>query len=321
MRLRSFTASTMDEAMTQVRQALGDNAVIVSSYTGKRGRGVVVVAAKDDPAADKKLAEIAEAQVPGTLGEALAFHSVPAALARRIRSAAEGVPSDDPVLALAGAFDSLFAFEPLPVAPDHPVVLVGGPGTGKTVLAAKLATRAVLAGARAQMITTDTVRAGAVAQLAAFTDILKTKLERAGTPAELKAALAQADPNVVVVVDTPGTGAFQTNELSDLKAFLDASPVEAVLVQPAGLDANECGETAAAFAGIGVKRMIVTKLDVSRRLGGVLAAAEAGMSFAGVCVSPFVAQGVGTLNPVSLARLVLRDPVGAVTLTQDSAAE
>ena len=35
------------------------------------------------------------------------------------------------------------------------------------------------------------------------TDILKTKLERAGTPAELKAALAQADPNVVVVVDTP----------------------------------------------------------------------------------------------------------------------
>ena len=49
MQLRSFTAQTMDEAMAQVRQALGDDAVIVSSYTGKRGRGVVVVAARDDP--------------------------------------------------------------------------------------------------------------------------------------------------------------------------------------------------------------------------------------------------------------------------------
>ncbi len=92
-------------------------------------------------------------------------------------------------------------------------------------------------------------------------------------------------------------------------------------MQPAGLDPIECGESAAAFAAIGVKRMIVTRLDISRRLGGILAAAEQGMSFAGVSVSPFVAQGVGTLNPVSLARLVLRDPVGAANLTQDSAAE
>lgn len=320
MRLRSFTANTMDEAMARVRQALGDDAVIVSSYTGKRGRGVVVVAAKDNPAADQRLAAIAEGDAPGSLGEALAFHSVPAELAKRIRAAAEGIQSDDPVLALAGAFDSLFAFEPLAVAPDRPILLVGTPGSGKTVLAAKLATRAVLAGGRAHVVTTDTVRAGAVAQLAAFTDILKTKLDRAGTPGELKAALAQAGNRAVAVVDTPGTGPFQANELADLKAFLDASESEAILVQPAGQDAAESGESAAAFAGLGVKRMVVTKLDVSRRLGGILAAADSGLAFAGVSVSPFVAQGIGTLNPVSLARLVLRDPIGAVNLTQDSAA-
>jgi flagellar biosynthesis protein FlhF len=322
MRLRSFTAQSMDEAMAQVRQALGDDAVIVSSYTGKRGRGVVVVAAKDDPKADQKLAIIASGENNDPLEAALAFHGVLPALARRIRAAADGIHSEDPVLSLAGAFDGMFAFEPLPVVPDKPIVLIGAPGSGKTVLAAKLAARAVLAGLRAHVVTTDTVRAGAVAQLAAFTDILKTKLERASTPEDLKKALDNSAPNAVALIDTPGTGPFTTNEIKDLKAFIDAADVEPILVQPAGKDAAESGEAAAAFATLGIKRMIVTKLDVSRRLGGVLAAADqGGLSFAGVSVSPFVAQGVGTLNPVSLARLVLRDPLGAATITQESAAE
>ena len=309
----------MDEAMAQVRQALGDDAVIVSSYTGKRGRGVVVVAAKDDPrAAEEKLSAIAASEANDPLSAALAFHGLPPALARRVRSAADGISSDDPVLSLAGAFDGMFAFEPLAMVPDTPILLVGPPGAGKTVLAAKLATRAILAGMRAHGVTTDTVRAGAVAQLAAFTEILKTKLERAATADELRAALGRKASNAVALVDTPGTGPFTDNELKDLKAFIDAADVEAILVQPAGADAAESGEAAAAFAALGIKRMIVTKLDVSRRLGGILAAADqGGLSFAGVSVSPFVAQGVGTLNPVSLARLVLRDPVGAATITQE----
>ena len=55
-------------------------------------------------------------------------------------------------------------------------MLVGLPGAGKTVTTAKLATKAVMSGAKINVITTDRVRAGGVQQLEAFTDILKLDL-------------------------------------------------------------------------------------------------------------------------------------------------
>ena len=48
---------------------------------------------------------------------------------------------------------------------------------------------------------------------------------------------------------------------------------------------------------------------MTRRFGGLLAAAAAGqMAFADVGISPFVADGLAAINPVSLARLLLRRP-------------
>ena len=42
----------MEEAIALVRAELGDEAIIVSTYGGRRGRGVVVNAVLDNPAAD-----------------------------------------------------------------------------------------------------------------------------------------------------------------------------------------------------------------------------------------------------------------------------
>ena len=82
MRLKSFTAGTMDEAMRQVREALGPDAVIVSSYEGRRGRGVVITAAREDVDSDRAVADSAvqESTDADSLAKALAYHGIPGAL-------------------------------------------------------------------------------------------------------------------------------------------------------------------------------------------------------------------------------------------------
>ena len=322
----------MEEAIAQVRAELGDEAVIVSTYGGRRGRGVVVNAARDNPAADiefeRELAredhgpDDGDEDSSSELSRALDFHGMPSEMIRQCIRSAEDIASGDQVLSLASAIDALFDFQPLGETSDKPVILVGAPGAGKTLMTAKIATRAVLAGLPIRVVTTDTVRAGAVTQLSAFTDILKTKLDTAATPAELRDKLSASENPGLTIIDSPGAGAFQAAEMADIRGFIDAVDAEPVFVLAAGSDPAEAAEAAQAFAAIGAHRMIVTQVDLARRLGGVMAAANAAsLAFAGVSVSPFVAQGVGSLNPVSLARLLLRDPEFPTQLSQDTAAE
>ncbi len=94
--------------------------------------------------------------------------------------------------------------------------------------------------------------------------------------------------------------------LGELIASIDADPV---LVLAAGLDAAEAADIAEAFADLGAKRMITTRIDQTRRLGSVLSAAHAGgLAIADAGVTPHVAHGLTALDPVSLARLLCRDP-------------
>ena len=67
-------------------------------------------------------------------------------------------------------------------------------------------------------------------------------------------------------------------------------------------------DMAAAFASLGTRRMIATRLDTARRIGGLLAAAGQGLAFGGAGASPVIADGLHELNPAALARLILNDP-------------
>ena len=59
-----------------------------------------------------------------------------------------------------------------------------------------------------------------------------------------------------------------------------------VAVLPAGGDALETADIAAAFASLGATRMIATRLDIARRYGGLLAAASQPLAFAAAGVAP-----------------------------------
>jgi flagellar biosynthesis protein FlhF len=320
MRLKTFSAPTMAEAMEEVRQVLGREAVIVSTFEGRRGTGVQVTAALEETLPQPEESEIQQAPDTGTsdspLAEALQFHGLPRRLSARLIDLANSMDMEDIEAMLAGALDAGYDFAPLNLVPRKPVMLVGQPGAGKTVTVAKLAARAVMKGKSVKVITTDTIRAGGVAQLKGFTDILGTPLERADAPDILRNAISDAEEDDLILVDSPGTNPFNSVEIQDLKRFLEVDGIEPVLVIAAGGDVNESSDMAAAWRPLGVRRVIFTRLDATRRYGAIIAAADAtGFILGDVSLSPYVAEGLKVLNPVTMARLLLRQETLTSTLS------
>lgn len=125
MRLRVFHGRNASLALTAVREALGEDAVVLS--TRRVGGGVEVTAALD--LAEPELIE-PEPEPP------------PPELARHNLS--PGLGNAFPGPDLAAALGARLAFAPLPQ--DRPIMLVGPPGAGKTLTCAKLAARAKMAG-------------------------------------------------------------------------------------------------------------------------------------------------------------------------------
>jgi flagellar biosynthesis protein FlhF len=323
MRIKTFTAPTMQDALSLVRAAMGEEAVMLSTYRGGRGRGVSLTAAVEQdkafpsPAARRGVARADPARAAiaaATVSAALERHGAPDALLARLARAAALLEVDDPELALAGAIDAILPCAPLPLEPGRTLFLVGAPGAGKTVTTAKLAARASLAGTPVRLITCDTVRAGGVQQLEAFAAILKSPIKAAATPDEMAAALrAKTETPVLTLVDTPGANPYSREELDDLKSFAAtaAGKAELVLVAAAGGDVEEAAALGRAFAQLGARKLIATRLDIARRYGGLLAAADAGrLGLALAAISPFVAEEPHPLNPLALARLLLAGDAG-----------
>jgi flagellar biosynthesis protein FlhF len=329
VRLKSFHAATMAEAMRTVRAALGDDAIIVA--TREEEGGVRVTAAIDEGAPPPappppRRAEIHAPQPPppppepeidptDVVADALRRHGTPHAVAERVCDLVSQVDTRDPTRALAAALDHLFAFEPLGESlggPASPVMLVGPPGAGKTLTTAKLATRAAIRGRPVGVVTTDTTRAGGVDQLEAFTRLLKVRLIAVEDALSLADALDVLGGGGQVLIDSAGRNPFDPDDMAELSDLVRSAAADPVLVLPGGGDPVETAEMAAAFAGLGARRLLVTRLDMTRRLGGLLAVAlHAGLGFSEVSITPKVAEGLTPLDATSLARLLLPTPRAA----------
>jgi flagellar biosynthesis protein FlhF len=284
MRLKTFRAPTMADAMAQVRADLGAEALILN--TRRTGSGVEITAALEpapdpDPPAPPSPERLA----------ALTWHGVPAAL--------------HPGLAHSGLADALvrtLAFGALPLDQgDPPVMLTGPPGAGKTLTAVRLATRLVMAGAPPILITTDGKRAGAMEQLAAFTRLLRIPLLVASQPISLARALARRTDGAPVLIDTAGADPFDPAQAEELQALATTAGAHVALVLPAGLDPAEAADIAAAHAALGATSLIITRLDLARRMGGVVAAAAARLTLTEAGISPNAADGMVPLTADFLA--------------------
>lgn len=315
MRLKLYRAACVAEAMARVRTDLGVDALILA--TRRVGNGVEVTAALEpedevptsqgpyvpDPflqgTAWPESAQPRPSTEPARLA-ALRFHGVPEAL---LGSLLQGE--------LVEAVRQVVGFAELDLrANSRPLLLVGPPGAGKTLSVARLATRLVMAEATPMVITADGRRAGATEQLAAFTRLLGVNLIVASHPVTLGRALARRPPGVPVLIDAPGTDPFDPTQREEIAAL--AATVQAVvaLVLPAGMDPAEAVDVACAFAEAGASLLIVTRLDITRRLGGVLAAGSLGkLALAEAGIGPGAADGMVALTPARLsARLLQTKP-------------
>jgi len=183
MRLRNFTAPSMQEAIALVRQELGPEAIIVS--TEDEEAGVVRVTAALEAAEPRPL-RACDTDVTDELSEALAANGVPGGLSEKLLMASLSFESQDVLVALSGALAAVYSFAPIAdQGRSRPLMLVGPPGAGKTMAAAKLAARAVMAKRPVKLVTSDTVRAGAIEQLAAVARVLGLELKTADRAARL----------------------------------------------------------------------------------------------------------------------------------------
>jgi flagellar biosynthesis protein FlhF len=314
MRLKSFQAKTMNDALRQVKDTLGDDAIIVSTRE-EAGMVRITAAVEQMPepkapqqaaaAPARQVAEFSEDDTLDMITDTLLRHRVPGQVSEKILSAAAVLNNHDPQETLARALEKTFRFEKQAAAAKA-VLLAGPPGAGKTLMSAKMAASAVMDGKKPCVITTDIARAGGVEQLGAFLNILEVTLHQAEDPATLKRILAAADPSAPVIIDTGGLNPFDPQEMKFMAKLMAAADIESALVLPAGLDAEESAEMAMTFEILGIRKIIPTRLDFARRIGGILSAADrAGLTFHESSHTPQVANGITHLTPSVLAQLLM----------------
>lgn len=211
---------------------------------------------------------------PPAAPDLLARHGVPAPLARLLAASPLALPSR-------------FRFAPLPAGP---VMLLGPPGAGKTLAVTRLATAALLAGETPRVATTDFRRAGN--ELAALLAVL--------------GLVPQEAPAAATITDTEGVDIFAPCA----EAGLPATTATRVLVLPADLDPATAAELARAWREAGCTHMIATRLDLTPRLGALLAAADAARLVLSLAsLSPATGTAMTPLSPAFLARRLARAPV------------
>src|SRR5579875_4139936 len=190
-----------------------------------------------------------------------------------------------------------YRFLPLDMALCAPALLViGPPGAGKTALVAKLAAR--LDPRRALAIRCDPGNVAGLAQLEDDIGALGIALAVAEDAAALRAVVAGAGRRTAIV-DTSAAVPGDAEAAERLHTRRLTSGADIVLALPADLDTAEA-------EALGARLMIATRLDLARRLGAVLAAADAGgLAPIAASLAPHFAYGLAPLTAAALARRIL----------------
>lgn len=164
--------------------------------------------------------------------------------------------------------------------PPHVVVIVGPTGVGKTTTLVKLATKMVSEAKREErripsfaFITTDTMRVGAYEQLASYSTIFETELEKAETVEDLKKLYDEKRENLdVIFIDTSGYSPNDTENIGKMKAVLDVRGMkpDIHLAVAASTKAKDLANIMQNYEQFGYNSVIVTKCDESKQYGNII---------------------------------------------------
>ena len=161
--------------------------------------------------------------------------------------------------------------------PPHVIMLVGLQGSGKTTMAAKLASRLRSSGQRPLLVAADTYRPAAVTQLEVLGRQIDIPVHSEGIepapPDIVNRAMRRAreEARTVVIIDTAGRLTIDEqmmDELVQIKAL--AKPDEILLVADA-MTGQEAVRVASDFhKRIGVTGLVLTKIDGDARGGAAI---------------------------------------------------
>ncbi|PPR79801.1 MAG: Signal recognition particle 54 kDa protein [Alphaproteobacteria bacterium MarineAlpha2_Bin1] len=310
MKITKFFADSIPEAISEARAILGDNAIIVSSFDSKRKRGAYVTAAIEQDNSVQYLNDLIEiekskSESPCYFTNCLRFHGLEENKINALNKSAEGFNEKEEVLNLAGSIDANFKFEKIKPKPGVPFFILGPPGSGKTTLTARIAAEFVFSGKKVTTITTDTIKAGACQQLNSLSKILNINLNIAQTPNELLGIINQCKDSIILI-DTPAINYLSENEINEFMEFKADFYSETLLVLSALSNPLETSDISKTFLDIGTSKLHVTHTDCSKRLGVILSPPIGkNMSICEISNNPFITDSIKSLNPVSLARILL----------------
>jgi flagellar biosynthesis protein FlhF len=210
------------------------------------------------------------------LGDALRRHRLPELLAAQLVREAGKFPEVSADAALAYALDSRMTAAPIDFEKARGILLVGPSGAGKSAVAAKIMHAAKLMGRKTQSVRAD----GGLA------------LFRSRTP----------EPGLLTVMEADGFNPLNARAAAAFSALGDIEGVETIGVVSALSDAEDVSDIVSAFR---FRRVIVTNMDRTRRLGATLAAVTGGARLAHVTHGPRPEDALEILAPGALAALLL----------------
>ena len=152
------------------------------------------------------------------------------------------------------------------------VVFVGPTGSGKTTTIAKLATDFSLnMNKKVSVLTFDTKRIDAVGQLKSYCRIIKIPLYIAYSPDELPGIMPKLMNSDITLVDTPGAGPLDRQQMIEIVEFLQRLvPQEVHLTMSVTTSFREMGRIIENFGTLKSNRILYTKLDETENYGTML---------------------------------------------------
>jgi hypothetical protein len=230
-----------------------------------------------------------------TLGAAMRHHRLPEDLAQALVRDAGHFPDLPADAALACALTQRLLPAPIDLEKARGILLVGPCGSGKSAVAAKIARAASLIGRKVELTRAD----GGLA-------LFRTRSVR-----EVRSDSVRTSDNItnfnppalLTVMEADGFNPLNARAASAFSALGDIDGVETIGVVSALNDAEDIADVVSAFR---FRRVIVTGLDRTRRLGAVLAASLSGARLAHVTYGPRPEDALDMLAPGTLAAQLLK---------------
>jgi len=222
---------------------------------------------------------IARGDMRPVLGQVMKRHRLPESLGHALVREAANFPQVTPDTALAFALAQRMIQAPIDLEMARGILLVGPSGAGKSAVAAKITHAAALIGRKCELTKAD----GGLA------------LFRTGTTA----------PDLLTVMEADGFNPLNARAVSAFGALGEIDGVETIGVISALNDAEDVSDMVTAFR---FRRVIITHMDRTRRLGAALAACTSGATLAHVTYGPLPEDGLEILEPGRLAAQMMEIP-------------